>query len=184
MNRLSLLAVSAAVTGVLAFGACAQQGSSTPAAQKSTTTKSTAPAKKDSTAAKPAATTTAPATKGGDTLVIIGRVLEIPGKFPSNDLYNYVYVMKYRVVKVVKGAYEGKEILVGHYNPLIPRAQIKDKMAKSVSGDIQKFEVGAKHKMTLITPISKVWGEAIEDEYIDSDLTKYYAVKADMSTEQ
>ena len=88
MNRLSLLAVSAAVSGVLAFGACAQQASSTPAAQKSTTTKSTAPAKKDSTAAKPAATTTAPATKGGDTLVIIGRVLEIPGKFPSNDLYN------------------------------------------------------------------------------------------------
>jgi len=37
-----------------------------------------------------------------DTLIIIARLVEIPGKFPPNDLYNYVFIMKYRVVKVLK----------------------------------------------------------------------------------
>src|SRR5660397_222779 len=34
-----------------------------------------------------------------DSLVITARLIEIPGKFAPNDLYNYVYIMKYRVVK-------------------------------------------------------------------------------------
>ncbi|MBD3321974.1 MAG: hypothetical protein GF350_12830 [Chitinivibrionales bacterium] len=114
----------------------------------------------------------------GDTLVIKARVVEIPGTFPPNDLYNYVYIMKYRVTDVVKGSYDGKEILVGHYNPLIPRKQIKDKMDKYVDGDVEKFEEGAKHKLVLIKPIDKVWQEALEDEYFDSEEDKYYALKA------
>jgi hypothetical protein len=89
--------------------------------------------------------------------------------------------MKYRVLNVVKGAYKGQEILIGHYNPLIPRSQIKDQMKKFVSGNAQKFEVGAKHQLTLITPIDKVWKEAIEDEYPDSELEKYYALKTDVA---
>jgi hypothetical protein len=133
--------------------------------------------------AKAAPAKAAPAKAKTDTLVIIGRIIEIPGKFPPNDLYNYVYIMKYRVVKVVKGAYEGKEILVGEYNPLIPRSQIKDKMDKFVDGDVQKFEIGAKHKLVLLSPIGSVWTEAIEDEYFDSDMQKYYALRTDASAE-
>jgi hypothetical protein len=122
----------------------------------------------------------APAAKGaGDTLVVIARLAEIPGKFASNDLYNYVYIMKYRVLSVVKGSYKGQEILVGHYNPLIPRPQIKDAMKKFVSGNVEKFEVGAKQKLTLITPIEKVWKDAVDDEYADSELAKYFALVAD-----
>jgi hypothetical protein len=134
--------------------------------------------KKDAT---PAPAKAAPAAKANDTLVIIARITEIPGKFAPNDLYNYVYIMKYRVLNVVKGAYKGQEILIGHYNPLIPRSQIKDQMKKFVSGNAQKFEVGAKHQLTLITPIDKVWKEAIEDEYPDSELEKYYALKTDVA---
>jgi len=37
--------------------------------------------------------------KGMDTLVILARLTEIPGAFPPNDLYNYVYIMKYRVIR-------------------------------------------------------------------------------------
>ena len=118
---------------------------------------------------------------GGDTLKVVGRVIEIPGTFPPNDLYNYVYVMKYRVMKVLNGSYDEKEILVGHYNPLIPRQKIKDKMDEYVEGDVEKFEEGNKHELVLINPIDKVWKEALEDEYFDIDMSeKYYAVRADV----
>ena len=114
-----------------------------------------------------------------DTLVITARLLEIPGKFAPNDLYNYVYVMKYRIIKVEKGNYPEKEILVGQYNPLIPRNKIKDKMDEFVDGTTTKFEEGAKQKLVLIAPIESVWNEAVEDEYFDSELKKYYALKTD-----
>lgn len=130
----------------------------------------------------PKAPAKAPATKSAamDTLIVTARVVEIPGKFPPNDLYNYVYIMKYRVLSVVKGKYDGQDILVGHYNPLVARAQVKDNMDKLVNGDVTKFEVGGKHKLVLVTPIEKVWKDAVEDEYFDSDLPKYFAVKADV----
>jgi hypothetical protein len=116
-----------------------------------------------------------------DTLIVIARLVEIPGKFPPNDLYNYVYIMKYRIIKVLKGGYAAQEILVGHYNPLIPRPQIKDKMAPLVRGKVTRFETGAKHKLTLVTPIERVWKDAVEDDYADSDLDKYFALKADVA---
>jgi hypothetical protein len=129
--------------------------------------------------AAPASAPSASANPSGDTLVIIGRLIEIPGKFAPNDLYNYVYIMKYRVMKVVRGSYEGEEILVGHYNPLIPRQRIKDRMAPFARGNVAKFETGAKHRLALITPIERVWNDAVEDEYVDSELDKYYALRAD-----
>ncbi len=149
------------LTGACVFSAFAADAAAKPAAK---------------TAVKPAAA------KVADTLVIEGRVLEIPGKFPPNDLYNYVYIMKYRVIKVVKGVYAEKDILVGHYNPLIPRSQVKDaKMKKYVAGNVEKFEVGAKHKLTLIKSIGTVWQDAIEDEYFDATGDKYFALKADIA---
>jgi hypothetical protein len=114
-----------------------------------------------------------------DTLVMTARLIEIPGKFAPNDLYNYVYIMKYRVVKVIKGKYTGQEILVGHYNPLIPRKQIQDKMTRYVAGDVVKFQAGDIHTLVLIKPIERVWKDAVEDEYFDSDLEKYFALRAD-----
>jgi hypothetical protein len=36
------------------------------------------------------------------------------------------------------------------------------------------------HRLTLIQPISLVWSDAVQDEYFDSDLVKYYALKADL----
>jgi hypothetical protein len=119
--------------------------------------------------------------KGQDTLIVLARITEIPGAFPPNDLYNYVYIMKYRVIKVLKGTYKGQELLVGHYNPLIPRRQIKDRMRPLVGGDVVKFEKGARQRLVLVTPIENVWKDAVEDNYPDSDLNKYYALKADIA---
>jgi hypothetical protein len=135
-----------------------------------------APARADETGAKSAKSAAV------DTLKVTARVVEIPGTFPPNDLYDYVYVMKYRVTKVVSGTCAEKEILVGHYNPLIPRKKVKDKMDTFVDGDVEKFEVGQTHSLVLVKPIDKVWGEALEDEYFDVDASeKYYALKADMA---
>ncbi len=131
---------------------------------------------------KPSAAPAKAAKGPADSLVIVARVVEIPGKFAPNDLYNYVYVMKYRVLEVVSGAYAAKEIYVGHYNPLIPRARLKDKMAAVVKGDVEKFEVGGKHRLVLSKPIEKYWNDAKEDEYIDiDDSEKYFALRADIA---
>jgi hypothetical protein len=119
--------------------------------------------------------------KSPDTLIVLARLTEIPGAFPPNDLYNYVFIMKYRVIKVLKGKYAKQEILVGHYNPLIPRRQIKDRMSALAAGDIVKFEKGARQRLVLVTPIERVWKDAVEDEYPDSDLDKYYALKAEIA---
>jgi hypothetical protein len=195
MKRL-LVCFSAAVIGAsLVFSACAQTDS-TASKKAAVKTSKTAPAASEKTAPPAAQKTSAPAATAkketaavpaasakasGDTLVVVARVTEIPGKFASNDLYNYVYIMKYRVLSVVKGAYKAQDILVGHYNPLIPRAQVKDAMKKNVAGNVEKFEVGGKHKLWLVTPIDKIWKDAVDDEYSDSDLGKYYAVRADVA---
>jgi len=116
-----------------------------------------------------------------DTVKVTARLVEIPGTFPPNDLYDYVYVMKYRVMKVESGTCDEKEILVGHYNPLIPRKQISDKMDEHVDGDVEKFAEGDKHVLVLIRPIDLVWEEAVEDEYYSVDASeKYYALKAEV----
>jgi hypothetical protein len=117
-----------------------------------------------------------------DTLVVNAKLIEIPGKLPPNDLYNYVYIMKYQILNIVKGTCTDKEILVGQYNPLIARNMIKDKMDQYVNGNVKTFATGEKHVLKLITPIESIWKDAIEDEYFDSDLPKYYAIQTDMLT--
>ena len=42
-------------------------------------------------------------TLAADPITVEARLTEIPGKMPSNDLYSYVYVFKYKVQKVVSG---------------------------------------------------------------------------------
>jgi hypothetical protein len=122
------------------------------------------------------------AAEKADTLVIEGRLMEIPGTFPPNDLYNYVYIMKYRVLKVVKGSCSEKEILVGHYNPRIARAAVKDQMDAVVNGTVTKFTVGDKQKLVLVRPLSRLWSQAVEDEYYDvGEEQKYFAIKADIA---
>ena len=117
-----------------------------------------------------------------DTLVITGQLIEA-GTMAPNDLYNYVFIVKYKVVSIQKGKYGAREILVGHYNPLIARKQIKDAMDPFVDGDLEEFVVGTIHRLELITPIESVWHDAVEDEYIDSDFPRYYALRADLVRE-
>ena len=118
--------------------------------------------------------------KVNDTLKVVARLTEIAGKFPPNDLYDYVYIMKYRIITVESGNIRGKEILVGHYNPCIPRKQITGKMDPFVNGTVTSFIQGDMHRLMLITPVEKVWQNAIEDEYYDDDATRWYALRCDI----
>lgn len=108
------------------------------------------------------------------------RLMEIEGTMPANELYNYVYVFKYRIQKVIQGKLQSKTILVGHYNPLIPRSQISDKMKDQISGDLSELKVGQKHLLKLV-PLEDAWVGAIEDEYFDDEESpRYFAIYADL----
>lgn len=104
------------------------------------------------------------------------RLMEIPGKMPSNDLYSYVYVFKYRVVAVSAGKLDSKDILVGVYNPLIARGNVKDKMAEKSKGNVGEFKAKAVHKLKLV-PLEGNWDGAVEDEYFDDESPRYLAIE-------
>ena len=71
-----------------------------------------------------------------------GRLPEIPGEFPANDLYNYAYVLKYQVLEVHRGKVDSKEIFVAHYNPLKPRSGVQDEVSGKVGGNLNDVQGG------------------------------------------
>lgn len=111
---------------------------------------------------------------------VVARLVEIPGKLPVNELYNYVYIFKYKIIKVVSGKVDAKEILVGVYNPREPRDQVKDRMDPMVEGSLKAFEAGAIHRIKLIQPLDKIWKDAIEDEYFDMEDPRWYGFQVDL----
>jgi len=114
-----------------------------------------------------------------DQIDVTAKLVDIPGKFPPNELYDYAYVMKY---EVQGGKLDKQTIYVAHYNPRIPRKKIKDKMKKFVGGKLKKFKVGAVHKMTLDPDVEKIWDDNVIDEYFTTDKksTRYWCLKADL----
>ena len=115
-------------------------------------------------------------TFAADPVTIEGRLTEIPGKMPSNDLYSYVYVFKYKVLKVVSGKLDAKEVLVGVYNPLIARGKVKDKMADKSKGNVGEVKAKAKHTLKIV-PLEGNWDGAVEDEYFDDESPRYLAIE-------
>lgn len=111
-----------------------------------------------------------------DPIAIEGRLTEIPGKMPSNDLYSYVYIFKYKVLSVTSGKLDAKDVLVGVYNPLIARGKVSDKMADKSKGNVGEFKAKAKHKLKLV-PLEGNWDGAVEDEYFDDESPRYLAIE-------
>ena len=112
-----------------------------------------------------------PATGG---LAIEARLEEVPGPFPANDLYDYVFIMKYRVLKVLRGSYDDSVILVGHYNPRFARSEIHGVMDSLVDGDITSFNPGDVHRLVL-TGMDSAWTQAMEDGYFRDARKRYFA---------
>jgi hypothetical protein len=109
---------------------------------------------------------------------VTAKLVEIPTKFPSDELYDYAYVMRYQVVG---GAMDGQSILVAHYKPRLPRAGIKDQMKKVVSGKVRSFHVGDVHKLRLAPDLKAIWKGALVDEFAATDhkSIRYFALVAD-----
>jgi hypothetical protein len=113
-------------------------------------------------------------------LVMTARLMEIPGSFPANELYNYAYVMKYQVLQVKQGTYADAEILVGHYNPRMAREEIKDEQDAKVGGDVKSFQVGDTHYLVL-SQLDGIFTGAVEDDYFKEKRPRYWALWADKS---
>ena len=109
---------------------------------------------------------------------VTAKLVEIPSRFPPNDLYDYAFVMKY---KVQGGPKDGQFIFVAHYNPRIKRSKIKDKMKVFVGGDLKRFKEGEVHKMTLDPNMEKIFDGTVNDDYFAQDRksTRYWCLKVD-----
>ena len=108
---------------------------------------------------------------------VTAELLAIPGEFPPNDLYNYAYVLKYRVLTVHRGQVkQGEEILVAHYNPLKPRASAADENSGNLGGTLQRFKAANVHRMALEAPLDQHWMGGVIDKYFDQKGTRYWAV--------
>jgi len=114
------------------------------------------------------------------TLEVTARLEEIPGEFPQKKLYDYVYVMKYRVLRTHRGKVDGDEILVGHYNPQKPRPLAQDKFSGKVGGAVERFAVGDIHRLSLDSPLEdKMPMVGLIDKYVGRPGTRYWAVWTD-----
>ncbi len=107
---------------------------------------------------------------------VTAELLEVPGPFPSNDLYNYAFVLKYRVRQVHRGSVPPGEIFVGHYNPRKPRAAAADEESGKIGGRLEQFRAGDLHRMALEEPLDHHWMGGIIDKYFEQKGTRYWAV--------
>ncbi len=114
---------------------------------------------------------------------VTARLSQIIGEFPPNNLYDYVYVMKYQVLKVHRGQVEGQEIYVGHYNPLKPRAQAADKFSGKIGGNVYRFQAGDVHRLALDKPLDLFYMGGIIDKFFKEPGTRYWAIWTERSPE-
>lgn len=111
-------------------------------------------------------------------LDVTAKLVEIPSKFPPDDLYDYAYVMRYQVQG---GALDKQFLLVAHYKPLVPRSKIKDKMKSQVAGKLRSFNPGDVHKLKLSPDLKAIWKGALVDEYSSTDRksVRYWCLQVD-----
>ena len=114
------------------------------------------------------------------TIEVTAQLVEVLGTFPPNDLYDYVYVLKYRILATHRGAVAGDTILVGQYNPLKPRARAADVRAERIGGTLKAFEAGDFHRMALEVPLDEHYMGPIINKYFGKEKAlPYWAVWAD-----
>lgn len=119
-----------------------------------------------------------PAPAPAGPVTVNAKLVEIPSKFPPDDLYDYAYVMRY---EVQGGPLDKQSLLVAHYKPRQPRAKIKDGMKANVAGKLRSFTKGDVHKLKLDPNLKKIWTGALVDEFAATDRksVRYWALEAD-----
>ena len=113
-------------------------------------------------------------------ITLTAKLVEIPSKFPSDELYDYAYVMRYEVTDG-PGSMKGQSIFVAHYKPRQVRSAIKDKVKTVVSEKVRTFHQGDVHKLQLTPDLKSVWKGALVDEFAATDRksVRYFALVAD-----
>ena len=106
------------------------------------------------------------------------RLVEISGKLPPNDLYDYAFVMKYQAVG---GTLHGQTLYVAHFNPRQARGEVKNEMKMWVGGTLRRFKEGDVHRMKLSPRVNDIWSNAVEDPYFDRDRksARYWCLQVD-----
>jgi hypothetical protein len=118
------------------------------------------------------------------TVEVTATLVEIPIEFPRKKLYDYVYVMKYRVRKTHRGKVEGETILVGQYNPSKPRRSAEDKFSGKLGGSVEEFRPGDVHRLALEMPLDdKMPMVGLIDKYVSEKGVRYWAVWTDRASE-
>lgn len=117
------------------------------------------------------------------TFEVTAELAEILGEFVDKPLYDYAFVMKYKVLKVHRGTVDADVIYVGHYNPLKPRDQVADARVPDVGGNVKQFRVGDVHRMALEVPIDDHYMGGIINRYFDQGVGPiYWAVWTNRAT--
>ena len=112
------------------------------------------------------------------TIEVTAKLVDIPGTFPPNNIYDYAYVMKYEIVQVHRGEASGT-IFVGQYNPLKNRAEAADERSGEIGGNVTRFRTGDLHRLALDVPIDNFCMAGIVNEYAEkepSDAPIYWAI--------
>jgi hypothetical protein len=120
----------------------------------------------------------APVAHAAEPLTVTAKLVEIPAKFPPDDLYDYAFVMRY---EVVGGPMDKQSILVAHYKPRQPRSKIKPPMKAHVGGKLRSFVQGDVHKLKLDPALKTIFTGALIDEFAATDRKspRYWCLEAD-----
>lgn len=115
------------------------------------------------------------------TVEVTARLEEVPdGAIFKRDLYDYATILKYRVLKVLRGKVDGDTLYIGHYDPWKPRAEAADKRAPKIGGSVRQFQAGQTHHMALEVPIEDYFMGGIVNKYFGKTTnTIYWAVWTD-----
>jgi hypothetical protein len=109
-------------------------------------------------------------------LEVTARLEAIGGEFPPNKLYDYAFVMKYRVLQVHRGTIADEQLFVGHYNPLKARAEAEDKFSGKLGGNVTTFQLGDVHRLALERPLDQQFMGGIIDKHLKEIGTRYWAM--------
>lgn len=109
---------------------------------------------------------------------VTAQLTEIRGNFlPNDNLYNYAFFMLYQVGEVHRGELTAKEIIVAHYNPLMPRHAVADEFYPDIGGTLKNFQVGDTHRMALEMPVDDFYIGGLIDRYFQNqEIPRYWGL--------
>jgi len=105
---------------------------------------------------------------------VTAELLEIPGEFPDIPMYDYAFVLKYKVLNVHRGKVDAEVIYVGHYNPLKRRDKAADARVREIGGNLKRFRAGDVHRMALEVPIDDYYMGGIINRYFEKETGPIY----------